>query len=99
MKRLLSLLLLLVALPTIQAAETVLFEDPLATELQSGWRWLREDPQDWRFRADALEIRVRPGNAQTVRCPPSNTNKPASPGIPGANPCSNWSRNWWTASA
>ena len=67
MKISLSLLFLLVALPQIRAAETVVFEDPLATELKSGWRWLREDPQDWRFRSDALEIRVRPGNAQTVR--------------------------------
>jgi len=65
MKRLLPLLFLL--LPQARAAETVLFEDSLATEPKPGLRWLREDPQDRRIRAEALEIRVRPGNAQSVR--------------------------------
>jgi hypothetical protein len=67
MKCLFTLSFSLLLLAQTHANESVLFEDPLASELKPGWRWLREDPQDWRFQDQALEIRVRPGNAQTVR--------------------------------
>jgi hypothetical protein len=51
----------------VAAEPTVLFEDRFAGRLAEGWHWLREDPQTWRLRDDALEIRVEPGVAQTVK--------------------------------
>ncbi len=50
-----------------QAGETVLFEDRFDSKPASTWNWLREDPSDWRVREGALEILVRPGDANTVR--------------------------------
>ncbi len=46
---------------------TVLFADKFEEELADGWTWLREDRDDWRIADGALEIRARPGDAQTVR--------------------------------
>ncbi|HOX57814.1 MAG TPA: hypothetical protein P5205_06315 [Candidatus Paceibacterota bacterium] len=66
MKSALLCLLSLSALAAL-AGETVLFEDRFDTKPAAGWRWLREDARDWQVRAGALEIRVRPGNAGTVR--------------------------------
>jgi hypothetical protein len=45
----------------------VVFEDKFEGKLASGWKWLREDPKTWRIRAGALEIRVEPGVAPTVK--------------------------------
>lgn len=51
-----------------QAAEPqVVFEDHFDGKLAEGWSWLREDPKTWRIREGALEIRVEPGVAQTVK--------------------------------
>lgn len=51
----------------VLAGETVMFEDRFETRPDAGWRWLREDTADWRMRDGALEICVRPGDANTVR--------------------------------
>lgn len=50
-----------------QEIEKVVFEEPFSGKLAEGWRWIREEPSDWRFRDNALEICVRPGDAQTVK--------------------------------
>ena len=49
------------------AGPEVLFEDRFDGKLGEGWSWLREDPKTWRFRDKALEIRVEPGVADTVK--------------------------------
>ncbi len=59
-------LLLLCALGCQTGGEKVLFADNFS-ELSGEWTWLREDPEDWRIRNGALEIRARPGDANTVR--------------------------------
>lgn len=43
------------------------FEDRFEGRLEQGWTWLRENPGAWRLREGALEIRVEPGLADTVR--------------------------------
>jgi len=64
---------------TIYAAqERVLFEDRFEGKLGNGWTWLRENPKTWRTADGALEIRVEPGNAGSVknallRKPPDRT--------------------------
>jgi hypothetical protein len=45
----------------------VLFEDQFDKKLGDGWTWLRENPDAWRLQDKALEIRVEPGNAETVK--------------------------------
>jgi hypothetical protein len=47
--------------------ETLVFEDRFEAKPAGGWRWLREDPPDWRVCGGSLEIRIRPGDANTVR--------------------------------
>jgi hypothetical protein len=62
--------LLLYLLGTVlmtRAGETVVFADRFDTAPAADWRWLRADTADWRVRAGALELRVRPGDANTVR--------------------------------
>ncbi len=55
-------------LPVAAADEgEVVFKDCFDGELAEGWSWIREDPEDWRIVDGALEIRARPGHAQTVR--------------------------------
>jgi hypothetical protein len=44
-----------------------LFADRFDGKLAAGWTWLRENPQAWRIRQRALEIRVEPGLAHTVK--------------------------------
>jgi hypothetical protein len=52
----------------VSAAEPkVLFEDSFDSELGDGWTWLRENPDAWRIREGALEIRVEPGKANNVK--------------------------------
>ncbi len=52
----------------LSAAEPrVVFEDRFDAKLGDGWTWLREDPKTWRFHEGALEIRVEPGVATTVK--------------------------------
>ncbi|MBK9140408.1 MAG: hypothetical protein IPM17_16880 [Verrucomicrobia bacterium] len=51
-----------------RAAEpAVVFADAFDHRLADGWTWLREAPEFWCLREGALEIRVQPGDAQTVR--------------------------------
>ena len=53
---------------SLAAAEPrVLFEDGFNGKLGEGWTWLRENPDAWRIKDDALEIRVEPGVAPTVK--------------------------------
>ncbi|MGB2862434.1 MAG: DUF1080 domain-containing protein [Sedimentisphaerales bacterium] len=47
--------------------QAILFEERFDGELDGGWSWLRENPQAWRIREGALEIRVEPGVAPTVK--------------------------------
>ena len=47
--------------------QTVIFEDRFESRPATGWKWLRENPQAWRTRQGALEIRVEPGVARTVK--------------------------------
>ncbi|MCL2623497.1 MAG: hypothetical protein FWD31_07515 [Planctomycetaceae bacterium] len=42
------------------AEEGVIFKDPFRKELQDGWTWLREVPEDWRITDEALEIKMEP---------------------------------------
>src|SRR5690606_26339524 len=48
------------------AGETVVFTEPFRGELSEGWSWLRERPEDWRLSDGGLELRSRPGLADTV---------------------------------
>lgn len=53
---------------SLPAAEPqVMFEDRFEGKLGDGWTWVREDPKTWRFKEGALEIRVEPGVAPTVK--------------------------------
>ncbi len=47
--------------------QAVIFEESFEGKLDQGWKWLRENPQAWRIRKDALEIRVEPGVARSVK--------------------------------
>ncbi|MDA0839058.1 MAG: hypothetical protein O3B01_14820 [Planctomycetota bacterium] len=49
------------------SSEDISFHDSFAGSIDSNWTWLREDPAGWRFTDDALEIRVEPGVADTVK--------------------------------
>ena len=51
----------------VAAEERVAFEDRFEGKLGEGWTWVRENPKAWRIRDDALEIRVEPGLAGTVK--------------------------------
>jgi len=60
--------LLLSLAASLEAAEPkVIFEDPFDGKPAAGWTWLRENPGAWRVRENALEIRVEPGVAPTVK--------------------------------
>jgi hypothetical protein len=48
-------------------AQQVLFEEPFDGRFKEGWTWIRENPEAWRLAENALEIRVQPGDANTVR--------------------------------
>ena len=54
-------------LAAARAAEQVVFEDRFDAKPGEGWQWLREDPAAWRVQNGALEIRVQPGVANTVK--------------------------------
>lgn len=66
MKTILFAIALVILLGMSSTGQTV-FEDQFEGRLGEGWRWLRENPGAWRFREGALEIRVEPGVADTVR--------------------------------
>lgn len=67
MKTTLHLLIFSLGVLVALAEDTMLFEDRFEAKPASGWRWLREDAPDWRVREGALEIRARPGDANSVR--------------------------------
>jgi hypothetical protein len=69
MKRLiLTAAALLVLHSSLLAAEArVIFEDRFDGKLGEGWTWLREDSRTWRIKDGALEIRIEPGVAATVK--------------------------------
>jgi len=60
-------LLGLFATPLLAAEPTCLFEEGFDGKLDEGWSWIREDPDAWRLKDGALEIRVQPGVAGTVK--------------------------------
>lgn len=47
--------------------QKVTFKEKFDGALDGGWTWLRENPQSWRLRQGALEIRVEPGLAHNVK--------------------------------
>jgi regulation of enolase protein 1 (concanavalin A-like superfamily) len=57
-----GLLLVVVACALQGRGEEVLFRETFGGKLKEGWSWLRENQAGWRVGADALEIRVEPGN-------------------------------------
>lgn len=60
----LALLCLGVFAPLVQSAcaEEVVFEELFHDRLSEGWSWIREEPEAWRLRDGALEMRILPGN-------------------------------------
>ena len=50
-----------------KAEESLIFADRFDGGLAEDWSWLREDPDNWRIRDGALEIRVEPGVADNVK--------------------------------
>jgi regulation of enolase protein 1 (concanavalin A-like superfamily) len=56
-----------IVLTEIVQSKAVLFEERFDGNLDEGWSWLRENPQSQRIRDGALEIRVEPGAARTVK--------------------------------
>ncbi len=51
----------------LAAEPRAVFEDGFQAKLGKGWTWLREHREAWRIKDDALEIRVEPGVAPTVK--------------------------------
>src|SRR5688500_6974454 len=51
----------------LAAEPKVVFTDPLKGRLGEGWSWLREDRAAHRMTDAALEIRIQPGDANTVK--------------------------------
>jgi len=52
---------------SVKTGERVVFEDRFKRGPAKDWMWLRENPGAWRVREKALEIRVEPGVADTVK--------------------------------
>jgi len=59
--------LVAIAASLCAAEPKLLFEERFDGQLGGGWSWLREHPPCWRFKDGALEIRVEPGVADTVK--------------------------------
>ncbi len=59
--------LLILAGSAVADEPQVLFEDTFDEQLGDGWTWIREDKDTWRIEDKALEIRVEPGDANTVK--------------------------------
>ena len=51
----------------LAAEDKVLLQDPLQSKLDREWSWLREDAPAHRLTKDGLEIRLQPGDANTVK--------------------------------
>ena len=69
MKHALAFGVVALALPVVLAAgePRVVFEDAFKGKVGEGWSWLRENPKAWRIKEEALEIRVEPGVAGSVK--------------------------------
>ncbi len=69
MKRMLGIVIVLclASLRSGAAEPKAVFEDPFDGKLGDGWSWLREDSGAWRIKEGALEIRIQPGVAATVK--------------------------------
>ncbi|MHC4144576.1 MAG: family 16 glycoside hydrolase [Planctomycetota bacterium] len=57
----------IVLTPILKREGIVIFEDRFENGPADGWTWIRKNPQTQRIRRGALEIRVEPGVAHTVR--------------------------------
>jgi regulation of enolase protein 1 (concanavalin A-like superfamily) len=55
------LAIIIISLLPLSAAD-VIFRDDFKEKLAPGWKWIREDSGAWRITADALEVRIQPGN-------------------------------------
>jgi hypothetical protein len=67
-RMLFSLCILLGLAADLSAAEErLVFEDKLAGKLGDGWTWLRENREAWRIQDAALQIKVEPGLAHSVK--------------------------------
>ncbi len=62
-----ALAVALLGAPLWAAEVRVVFEDHFDGKLGDGWTWLRENPKAWRLAEGALDIRVEPGLAHTVK--------------------------------
>ncbi len=70
MKKLPMILALATALCASTACagnEELIFSETFSDGLDAGWSWLRETADDWRLVDGALELRARPGAADTVK--------------------------------
>ena len=47
--------------------EKIIFEDNFDSGLKQGWEWLRQNKECWRIQDSGLEIRVVPGDENTVK--------------------------------
>jgi len=56
-----------IVLTPIVQSKAVLFEERFDDKMDEGWSWLRENSSARRIRDGALEIRVEPGGAPTVK--------------------------------
>lgn len=68
-RRLIFLVLVILTFHRLAAGDEqgAIFEDTFDGRLGDGWTWLREDPDAWRIADGALEIRVQPDKADTVK--------------------------------
>lgn len=57
----------LLAMNACAQSGKVIFEDVFDGKLAAGWTWLRENMEDWRITDEGLEIRPRPGDANSVK--------------------------------
>ncbi len=62
-----TLILLLLGGAVSAADPEAIFCDTFDAKPAEGWKWLRENPPAWRMKDGALEIRVEPGVAGTVK--------------------------------
>ncbi len=67
MKRCGCLAVLACGVAAMAAEPQAVFEDKFEGKLGEGWTWLRENAEAHRIRDGALEIRVEPGVANTVK--------------------------------
>ena len=51
----------------LAAEPEVVFKDGFKGKPDKAWKWIREEPKAWRIKDAALEIRVQPGKADTVK--------------------------------